>query len=241
MVDPWEDVSEKAQLLMRGVKSNPHYLGALIIEGVKPNSPREVKRFLIIDGQQRLTMTPTPCCLPRHRPRERVEDAGLTTTRYLENADADVMEKPDEELFKLWPTTLNRDAFRSVVSAGSPEEVSKRHPLVYLRPGSASRSRAANLAEGYLYFSKMISAWDRRAGRGVLEDARRGRARAAPIVAAGFLRRRDFPVGGRRLAGNLHSLNSQGQPLTQSDLLRSLIFMRAEKEQIDRDEIFAEY
>ena len=51
----WEDVSEKALLLMRGVKSNPHYLGALIIEGVKPNSPREVKRFLIIDGQQRLT------------------------------------------------------------------------------------------------------------------------------------------------------------------------------------------
>jgi hypothetical protein len=38
-----------------------------------------------------------------------------------------------------------------------------------------------------------------------------------------------------------YSLNSQGQPLTQSDLLRSLVFMRAEKEQIDRDEIFAEY
>ena len=79
-------------------------------------------------------------------------------TRYLENADADVMEKPDEEIFKLWPTTLNRDAFRSVVSAGSPEEVAKRHPLVYL-PRKRKPEPRSNLAEGYLYFAKMIAAW----------------------------------------------------------------------------------
>jgi hypothetical protein len=38
-----------------------------------------------------------------------------------------------------------------------------------------------------------------------------------------------------------YSLNSQGRPLTQSDLLRSLIFMRAEKEKVDRDKLFDEY
>lgn len=51
----WEDVTEKALLQLRGETTNPHYLGALIIEGVRPSSPREVKRFLVIDGQQRLT------------------------------------------------------------------------------------------------------------------------------------------------------------------------------------------
>ena len=51
----WEDLAEKAELQIKGVKSNAHYLGALIIEGVPPKTPREVKRFLIIDGQQRLT------------------------------------------------------------------------------------------------------------------------------------------------------------------------------------------
>jgi len=50
----WEDVVEKADLQIAGTKSNAHYLGALIIEGVRPSSPREVKRFLVIDGQQRL-------------------------------------------------------------------------------------------------------------------------------------------------------------------------------------------
>jgi uncharacterized protein with ParB-like and HNH nuclease domain len=51
----WEDITEKADLQITGTKANAHYLGALIIEGVRPSSPREVKRFLVIDGQQRLT------------------------------------------------------------------------------------------------------------------------------------------------------------------------------------------
>jgi uncharacterized protein with ParB-like and HNH nuclease domain len=32
----WEDISEKALLRLAGKASAPHYLGALIIEGVKP-------------------------------------------------------------------------------------------------------------------------------------------------------------------------------------------------------------
>jgi uncharacterized protein with ParB-like and HNH nuclease domain len=51
----WEGVAEKADLQPTSTKSNAHYLGALIIEGVRPSSPREVKRFPVIDGQQRLT------------------------------------------------------------------------------------------------------------------------------------------------------------------------------------------
>ena len=36
----WEDIIEKADLQIKGISTNPHYLGALIIEGVRPNSPR---------------------------------------------------------------------------------------------------------------------------------------------------------------------------------------------------------
>ena len=51
----WEDIEEKANFQLGGIISNAHYLGAVIIEGVRPTSPREVMRFIIIDGQQRLT------------------------------------------------------------------------------------------------------------------------------------------------------------------------------------------
>src|SRR5262245_33546005 len=51
----WEDAIEKAVLQLQKKKTNAHYLGAVIVEGVQPNSPQEVMRFLVIDGQQRLT------------------------------------------------------------------------------------------------------------------------------------------------------------------------------------------
>lgn len=44
----WEDVTEKADMQIAGTTTNAHYLGALIIEGVRPSSPREGKRFLVI-------------------------------------------------------------------------------------------------------------------------------------------------------------------------------------------------
>lgn len=237
----WEDVAEKALLLLSNKKTNPHYLGALIIEGVKPSSPREVKRFLIIDGQQRLTTLQLLFCAYRDIARKNGwKTLDRTVTRYLENADPDVMENPEEELFKLWPTMLNRDAFRSIVSAGCVEEVSKRHPLVYL-PRKRKPEPRSNLAEAYLYFSKTIAAW--------IETTAKDFTKTQEETAFTLLQslQQDFCVVEISLSDGddsqeiFYSLNSQGQPLTQSDLLRSLIFMRAEKERIDRDEIFAEY
>ena len=71
----WEDIIEKAELQLRQVRSNAHYLGAVIIEGVRPSSPREVKRFLIIDGQQRLTTLQLVLCAHRDYSRKkRMED-----------------------------------------------------------------------------------------------------------------------------------------------------------------------
>ena len=87
----WEDVSEKALLQLKGVKTNPHYLGALIIEGVRPTSPREVKRFLVIDGQQRITTLQLLLCAYRDVARKNEwKTLERPVSRYLENADPDV-------------------------------------------------------------------------------------------------------------------------------------------------------
>ena len=91
----WEDVVEKAALRIAEKETNPHYLGALIIEGVKPTSPREVKRFLVIDGQQRLTTLQLMLCAFRDLARVREwKSIDKPLSRYLENADPDVMETP---------------------------------------------------------------------------------------------------------------------------------------------------
>ena len=237
----WEDVAEKADLQLAGEKSNAHYLGALIIEGVRPNSPREVKRFLVIDGQQRLTTLQLLFCAYRDLARKNDwKTLDRATTRYLENADADVMEHPEEERFKLWPTTLNRDTFSGIFSAGSADAVEKHFPRVYL-PRKRKPQPRSNLVEAYLYFSRAVAIWITSAA------ARTGKSEEDCAFALLQALQQDFCVVEIALSEGddsqeiFYSLNSQGRPLSQSDLLRSLIFMRAEKENVGRDEIFAEY
>lgn len=237
----WEDVVEKADLQLLGQKSNAHYLGALIIEGVRPNSPREVKRFLVIDGQQRLTTLQLLICAFRDLARRHEwKTLDRSTTRYLENADQDVMEKPEEELLKLWPTTLNREVFKKVVTAGSRSLVETTFPLVR-RPRKRYPEPRSNLVEAYLYFSTVIETW--------VHASTAGTGKTEEECAFSLLQalQQDFCVVEIALAEGddsqeiFYSLNSQGRPLSQSDLLRSLIFMRAEKEKVDRDALFAEY
>lgn len=237
----WEDVAEKAVLQLRGIKTNPHYLGALIIEGVRPSSPREVKRFLVIDGQQRLTTLQLLFCAYRDVAKKNEwKTLERPVSRYLENADPDVMEHPDEELFKLWPTTLNREVFQNIVKAGGREGVEKRYPLIVL-PRKRKPEPRSNLVEAYLYFSKRIEAWIS------AESAEHGKTAEETAFALLQALQQDFSVVEIALSEGddsqeiFYSLNSQGRPLSQSDLLRSLIFMRAEKEQINRDEIFKDY
>lgn len=237
----WEDVTEKANLQLEGKGSNPHYLGALIIEGVRPNSTREVKRFLVIDGQQRLTTLQLLLCAYRDIARKNGwKQLDRETTRYLENADADVMENPEEERFKLWPTALNRAVFGAIISASSRATVEERFPLVRL-PRKRNPEPRNNLVEAYLYFSTKIEEWITHAAvnaEKTTEDC------ASSLL---YALKQDFCVVEISLSEGddsqeiFYSLNSQGRPLSQSDLLRSLVFMRAEKEKLDRDAIFNEY
>jgi hypothetical protein len=237
----WEDIVEKADQRAIGDDPRPHYLGALIIEGVKPTSPGEVMRFLVVDGQQRLTTLQILICALRDIARAN-DWKGLdkTLSRYLENADPDVMDNPDEEILKLWPTTLNRDVFKSVIQAGSRAAVQTKHPIITLK-GKRKPLPRSNLVEAYLYFSGEAQAWIERVSK---EKAISKESAAQSLVQSV---QNDFCVVEISLTEGddtqeiFYSLNSQGQPLSQSDLLRSLVFMRAEKEKQNRDEIFSQY
>src|SRR5205814_7517161 len=99
----------------------------------------------------------------------------------------------------------------------------------------------SNLVEAYLFFSQAIGTW-------VAQSATRtGKGEEDCAFALLQALQQDFSVVEIALSEGddsqeiFYSLNSQGRPLSQSDLLRSLIFMRAEKEQQDRDSIFNDY
>jgi uncharacterized protein DUF262/uncharacterized protein DUF1524 len=236
----WEDVVEKAELRLEGVETNAHYLGALIIEGVKPLSANEVTRLLLIDGQQRITTLQILLCAFRDCARAQgLVGLERRATRYIENPDADVMDKPDEEVFKVWPTQLNRDIFSAIIQAGSKDLVEEKYPLVR-RKYQRKHDPRSPLVECYLYFYSNIFEWIVDGGS---DEADREK-RAAFLLSAV---QQDLCVVEIALSDGddsqeiFYSLNSQGRPLSQSDLLRSLIFMRAEKEREDRDKLFEDY
>jgi len=237
----WEDIAEKADLQLHCIATTPHYLGALIIEGVRAESPREVKRFLIIDGQQRLTTLQILLCVFRDVARANSWEAlARSLNRFVENPDQDVMENPAEEQFKLWPTVLNRDVFKNVLLAGSLASVEKAYPLIKL-PRKRKPEPRSNLVDAYVYFEARL--------RTYLAAAAESTGKSQEDVAFVLFQslKQDFCVVEIVLSEGddsqeiFYSLNSQGRPLSQSDLLRSLIFMRAEKQKADRDEIFKKY
>lgn len=237
----WEDIVEKADLRLEGGQAMPHYLGALIIEGVRAESPREVKRFLIIDGQQRLTTLQILLCAFRDVARANGWEAlARPINRFIENSDQDVMENPDEERFKLWPTLLNREVFKTVLLSGSRQAVERAYPLVKL-PRKKKFEPRSNLVEAYLYFEERLREYFSTA------ETAAGKSQEDVGYAVFQSLKQDFCVVEIVLSDGddsqeiFYSLNSQGRPLSQSDLLRSLIFMRAEKQKANRDEIFKKY
>lgn len=150
------------------------------------------------------------------------------------------MEYPEEERYKVWPTQLNRSVFTDIIDAGSSEALERKYPLRKLPRRKYPEPRNP-LVKAYLYFSGEIVSW--------LEQtsARTGHSREDCAFKLLQAIQQDFCVVEIALSDGddsqeiFYSLNSQGRPLSQSDLLRSLIFIRAEKERLSRDEIFAEY
>lgn len=234
----WEDLIEKAELRLSNKKTNAHYLGALIIEGVKPVCANEVTRLLVIDGQQRLTTLQLFFAAFRDFAKgQSWPSLEKKANRYIENPDPDTMENPKEEVFKLWPTQLNRQVFSDVITAGSQDAVEAAYPLVRLKYRRKPEQRS-NLVEAYLYFHKQIAGWVLKGDNSINEK------RAFALLQA---IQNDFCVVEISLSDGddsqeiFYSLNSQGRPLSQSDPMRSLIFMRAEKEGADRDSLFADF
>ena len=237
----WEDIEEKAGLRLAGKPSHPHYLGALIVEGVRPASGNEVTRMLVIDGQQRLTTLQLLLCAFREIAREQNWKPLLRRLgRLLENGDQDVMENPDEEKYKIWPTKLNRSVFSALITSRSKSEIDSAFPIVRIGRRKNHEPRS-NLVEAFHFFHEKIVAW--------LSAAETAFGQPGEVCATALQQslNDDFFIIHLSLSESddaqeiFYSLNSKATPLSQSDLMRSLIFMRAEKEGQNKDSIFDDY
>lgn len=239
----WEDIARKFTEALEGRKDGPHhFLGAMVLDQVHTPTGHVVVRQ-VIDGQQRLTTLQIFISAYRDfcRSVECVELAD-ECDKFLSNTG--MMSNPDVDRFKVWPTQLDRKQFSDVVSAGSFDEVVRRHPLVKKKYARKPEPRP-RMVEAYLFFFEQLRAYflgeDNEAA--IASDVAIGTRldecfqtlRTALMVVVIDLQRGDDPQV------IFETLNARGEPLLPADLLRNYIFFRATRDGLDAERVYEIY
>ncbi len=210
----WEDIERAVHRLMTNrANLSPHFMGALVITQLKTFG-RQVQAFEIIDGQQRLTTFELLLAAIRDVAISNVSKYADEIQKYLINDG--VMDKPDVERFKLWPSLTDRRAFVSIIDPAADLEVIAQKSAD--EEGFVRRSTAA-----YAYFKQKVEEhvhvdgqFDEFRLERLFEALKEGLA-----VVSIELESDDDPQT------IFETLNSRGVDLTPADLMRNFIFQRA--------------
>ena len=205
----------------------PHFLGAIVLDHLATSST-EIDQRAVVDGQQRLTTTQLLLrglldALDRHDAVPRNLRSQLS--KLLFN-DEDVVTTPDTR-FKVWPRRAERAPFRDAMDDEGPDSGDSRF--------AAARAFFADEADRWLrdhesptdpYHDEPV------AGRaGLLVAAVRGLLKLVVIDLDSV---DDAQV-------IFEVLNARHTPLTASDLLKNLLFLQAENQGLDVEQLYDTY
>jgi len=229
----WEDIERQAEACLDTepqISRRSHFLGAIVLN-VSRIVGAGVARSEVIDGQQRLTTLQLLIAALRDFAAD-TKSIHLSKLKRL-TVNEDEMEG-SEGSFKVWPTNADRETFRSVLTAGSPQALTKALAI-------SARASAPLLAAAYLYFSDRIREFAAAGGEGqdICEDR---------IFAIFQALRTTLQVVVIELEDNddpqviFETLNARGQPLLPSDLIRNYIFLNAASDpSCDADVMYERY
>jgi hypothetical protein len=103
-------------------------MGAVVLESRAKPSVKQVPSFQVVDGQQRLTTFQLFLTAARHYAQSISHQTTVgNITRYMLNSDPHLMEDPEVEIYKVWPTQSNRKLFMDIVSSKDRAALKKTH------------------------------------------------------------------------------------------------------------------
>jgi hypothetical protein len=219
----WEDISVVAEHVLgegASASSPSHFLGAIVIQQ-QDNPPGTPQRFMVIDGQQRLT-TLQLILGAASRVAEELHVAGEDELLRRLVHNTELLAK-DDARFKVWPTNVNRAAFRDVMHPDQP-------------PSSADDS-SNEIQEAYWFFVEEIRDWATDGGADAAESA--SRISALRITLSDLLKivaiRLEAPDNAQVI---FETLNGRGTPLIALDLLKNTVFLKASEQGTDTDALY---
>lgn len=194
----WRDLVDQAEALASPTGRSGHFIGSIVLAPSPSLSAGGVQRWLVVDGQQRLTTLMLALTAIKDHVRESEPAvADRIQRQYLVNEF-----RAGDEHLRLLPTQADREVFRSLV-LGSGQEV----------------GLTGGIAEAYQFFrAALVRADDPEDPEDInrIEQVIRSGLSIVEITAD-----RDDNVF--RI---FESLNNTGLTLSQSDLLRNYLFMR---------------
>lgn len=210
----WEDIIRSIKRLLDDRTTlSPHFMGAMVIAQVKTFG-KEVQAFEIIDGQQRLTTFQLLLAALRDVAKANGSRYESEVQKYLLNDG--IMENPEVERFKLWPSLTDRRSFVTIID---PEvDIEAYGPAPIDEDGFVKRSVAA-----HAYLKDKIEKHVCEAGlfdEHKLEILFEALKEGLAIVSIEL-------EGGDDPQTIFETLNSRGVDLSAGDLMRNFIFQRA--------------
>jgi hypothetical protein len=222
--DQWEPLWEDLLVLLRdeailaGIGS--HFLGAIVLDQ-ETQAPGRIPQYLVIDGQQRLTTLQLVIAAAAAE----AEAGGFASDAAIlkQLTRNDPLRATGDDVLKVWPTNINRAAFRSVMA-----------PV-----GGAVADDPSNLIqEAYAYFRNRIADWLRDSDEPGAASVRAERLR---IVLTDLVKVVTITLEpGDNAQVIFETLNARGTPLLALDLVKNSVFQEATREGEHVDQLYDE-
>jgi len=233
----WDDIRDKAEVRCNKGKVTPHFLGAVVLDP----QPREglvgVDVLHIIDGQQRLTTLQFVLgAVMLTLRRAGLENLMSVVTACTRNGNPDTMRNPAVEVFKVWPTFRDQNNFILALEAQSLEEIRSRFPTNFTQSGTLKKVGVNHppALEALWYFTSRFQIW-------IAEVPERTAARAEALILAIL---HDLKIVSILLDPEddaqviFETLNGRGAQLHATDLIRNYLFMRADRDGADSQNLY---
>lgn len=196
----WTDVTQLAEDRLDDPHAT-HFIGSVVLAPAPASVAGTVTRFLVVDGQQRLT-TLTLLLAAIHDFLREVDGAPSRDSERIRHTLLTNQYNDDPDRLKLVPTQVDRPAYAAVIDG---------------RPLPAD---GGQVAEAYAFFRTQLAALT------AAEDLAYGLTQIVDAVVSGL----SVVSISAHANDNVHrifqSLNNTGLMLTQGDLLRNYLFMR---------------
>ncbi|WP_328718789.1 DUF262 domain-containing HNH endonuclease family protein [Streptomyces sp. NBC_00247] len=222
----WEDVTALVHRRMAGEGIHPHFLGAVVLDQLlTPTGSMPARQ--VIDGQQRLTTLQVLLAAVRDVARELdVQDKYVRALVKLTVNDDDLTDDP-HAAFKVWPTHIDRESFRMIMDGRLRQPVDVAFPVA---------PNASAIVQAYGFFrNRTVELAHELNQKNRLDEGFDALVRV-------FREKFELVVIDLKPEDNaqviFEALNDRGTPLQASDLVKNLIFQRAEEQALPVEELY---